>query len=187
MRLVPSSSHRRSRRLQPQQAATELLEPARAAIWSIDPQQPFYQTGTLQQLVGQTVAARRFTLLVIGAFAALSLVLAAAGLYGVLSTIVVQYRRELGVRLALGAGTLRVVGLVVGRGMRMAVVGVAIGLLCAAAGARVLRGFLHGVDPIDPVAFAGAACLMLTVTATACYLPARRAAATDPVKVLGAQ
>jgi putative ABC transport system permease protein len=164
-----------------------VLGPARAAIWSIDPQQAFSQAGTLQQLVGDSVADRRFTLWVVGVFAGLSLLLAAAGVYGVLSTVVVLYRRELGVRIALGAGTLRVVGIVLGRGMRLAVAGVAIGLLCAAAGARLLRGFLYGVEPIDPLAFAGAAWLMLMVTGIASYLPARRAAATDPARVLGAE
>jgi predicted permease len=164
-----------------------VLEPARAAIWSIDPQQSFYQTGTLQQLVGQTIAARRFTLQMMGVFATLALTLAAAGLYGVLSTIVVQYRRELGVRIALGAGTAHVAGLVVARGMRMAGIGVVAGLLCAAAGAQVLRGFLYAVEPLDPVTFAGAAALMFAVTAGACYFPARRAAHTDPLEALVAE
>ena len=106
-------------------------------------------------------------------------------MYGVLSTVVVHYRRELRLRHADGAGTLRIVGIVLGRGMRMAVPGVAIGSLAAAAGSRLLRGFLYGVDPIDFVAFAGAAGLMFTVTGIASYLPARRAAATDAARVLG--
>lgn len=161
-----------------------LIEPARAAVWAVDPLQTFHQTATLDELVDRTLATRRFALTVLAGFALVALLLAAAGLYGVLSSIVSQYRREIGVRLALGARGADIVRLLLARGLAIAAVGVIVGLVVAAGGARLLRGFLFSVAPTDPLAMGGAAALMLLVAAVACYLPARRAAAADPVEVL---
>jgi predicted permease len=156
-----------------------LLEPIKTAVWSVDPLQTFFRTATLDELVERTLVTRRFALIVLTGFAALAMLLAAAGLYGVLSTIVSQYRREIGVRMALGAGWLDIL-----RGLAVAAAGVAIGLVGVLGGARVLQSFLFSVAPTDPLAIGGAALLMLAISALACYVPARRAAGEDPMQAL---
>ncbi|HJU44162.1 MAG TPA: ABC transporter permease [Vicinamibacterales bacterium] len=161
-----------------------LIEPAKLAIWSVDPLQAFYRTATLDDLVDRTLTTRRFALVVLTGFAALALLLAAAGLYGVLSAIVSQYRREIGVRMALGAAWTDILRLIVGRGLMVSAAGVAVGLVVVLGGARLLQSFLFSVAPTDPLAIGGAALLMLTIAAIACYIPARRAAAEDPVQAL---
>jgi putative ABC transport system permease protein len=161
-----------------------LIEAGKAEVWAVDPLQTFYRTASLDELVGRTLTARRFALVVLTGFAALALLLAAAGLYGVLSTIVSQYRREIGVRMALGARAADIVRLIVSRGLTVAALGVAIGLAGALGGSRLLSRFLFSVAPTDPMAIGGAAVLMLSVAALACYVPARRAAGADPVEAL---
>jgi putative ABC transport system permease protein len=161
-----------------------LIETAKREVWSVDPMQTFYRTATLTELVDRTLVTRRFALIVLTGFAVLALLLAAAGVYGVLSTIVSQYRREIGVRMALGAAWLDILQLVVRRGLILSAVGVAVGLVGVLGGARLLRGFLFSVTPTDPVAIGGAAFLMLLIAAVACYIPARRAAGDDPVQAL---
>ncbi len=161
-----------------------LVETTKREIWAIDPLQTFYRTATLEELIDRTLITRRFALIVLSGFAALALLLAGAGLYGVLSTIVSQYRREIGLRMALGAAWLDILQLVVKRGLVVSAVGVAVGLAGVLGGARLLRGFLFSVTPNDPVAIGGAALLMLTIAAVACYIPARRAASEDPVQAL---
>ena len=161
-----------------------LIETAKREIWAIDPLQTFYRTATLTELIDRTLVTRRFALIVLTGFAALALLLAAAGLYGVLSTIVSQYRKEIGVRMALGAAWLDILQLVVKRGLMVSAAGVGVGLLGVLGGARLLRGFLFSVTPTDPVALGGAALLMLAIAAMACYIPARRAAGEDPVQAL---
>ena len=138
-----------------------LIATAQAEIWTIDPLQTFYRTATLDELVGRTLTTRRFALVVLTGFAALALLLAAAGLYGVLSTIASQYRREIGVRMALGAAWLDILRLVVARGLGVAAAGVAVGLVGVIGASRVLEGFLFSVAPTDPLAIGGAALLML--------------------------
>ncbi len=146
--------------------------------------QTFYRTATLDELVDRTLITRRFALIVLTGFAALALLLAAAGLYGVLSTIAAQYRKEIGVRMALGAAWLDILRLVVMRGLVVSAIGVGVGLLGAIGSARLLGGFLFSVTPTDPVAIGGAALLMLTIASIACYIPARRAAGEDPMHAL---
>jgi predicted permease len=161
-----------------------MIDTTKREIWTIDPLQTFYRTATLEELVDRTLITRRFALIVLTAFAALALLLAAAGLYGVLTTIASQYRREIGVRMALGAAWLDILKLVVMRGLVVSAVGVAAGLVGVLGGARLLRGFLFSITPTDPIAIGGAALLMLTIAAIACYIPARRAAGEDPVQAL---
>jgi predicted permease len=161
-----------------------VIEPAKAATWAIDPRQTFYRTATLDELVGRTLTTRRFALVVLAGFSTIALLLAAAGLYGVLSAIVSQHRREIGVRLALGAHTVDIVRLIVARGLAVAAIGVGVGLAGVIGGSRLLRSFLFSVTPTDPLALAGAAALMLLASSVACYIPARRAAAADPVETL---
>ncbi|HEX6162950.1 MAG TPA: ABC transporter permease [Vicinamibacterales bacterium] len=161
-----------------------LIETTKREIWAIDPLQTFYRTATLDELVDRTLITRRFALIVLTGFAALALLLAAAGLYGVLSTIASQYRKEIGVRMALGAAWLDILQLVVKRGLIVSAVGVGVGLVGVIGGARLLRSFLFSVTPTDPIAIGGAALLMLTIAMIACYIPARRAAGEDPVQAL---
>ena len=161
-----------------------VIDTAKREIWAIDPLQTFYRTATLEQLVDRTLVTRRFALIVLTGFAALALLLAAAGLYGVLSTIASQYRKEIGVRMALGAAWLDILQLVVMRGLVISAVGVAVGLVGVLGGARILRGFLFRVGPADPIAIGSAALLMLMIAALACYIPARRAADADPIQAL---
>jgi putative ABC transport system permease protein len=161
-----------------------LVEPAKAAIWAIDPLQTFYRTATLDELVGRTLVTRRFALLVLAGFTTLALLLAAAGLYGVLSAVVSQYRREIGVRMALGARAADIARLILARGFAVAAVGIGIGLAGAVGVSRLLSSFLYSVTPADPATFGGAAVVMVAVAALACFAPARRAARQDPVEVL---
>jgi putative ABC transport system permease protein len=161
-----------------------LIETTKREVWTIDPMQTFYRIATLEQLIDRTLITRRFALVVLTGFAALALMLAAAGLYGVLSTIASQYRKEIGVRMALGAEWLDILRLVVVRGLVVSAIGVGVGLVGVIGGARLLRGFLFSVTPTDPVAIGGAAALMLTIAAIACYIPARRAAGEDPLQAL---
>jgi putative ABC transport system permease protein len=164
--------------------ASALLEPVTAAIWSVNPAQTIYRSATLDELVMKTVSPRRFALLVIVGFAMLAMVLSIAGVYSVLSAVMSTRVRELGLRMALGASRSQIVRMVVGRGLAMAGLGVIIGVLGSLGVARLLRAFLFGVTPADPAVVAGAVALMTLAAATACYLPARRAAGADPIAVL---
>lgn len=161
-----------------------LIATTKREIWTIDPMQTFYRTATLEELVDRTLITRRFALIVLTGFAGLALLLAGAGLYGVLSTIASQYRKEIGLRVALGAAWLDILQLIVRRGLMVSVIGVAVGLVGGLGGARLLRGFLFNVTPTDPIAVGGAALLMLSIAGVACYIPARRAAGEDPVQAL---
>lgn len=164
--------------------ASSLIEPARAAIWAVNPSQTIYRTATLDELVRKTVSPRRFALAVIVGFAGVALLLAIAGVYGVLSAIMTARLREVGLRVALGASRWDIVRLVLGRGLAMAGVGLAIGLAASLAAAQLLRSFLFEIKPADPMAIAVATVVMSLAALTACYLPARRAAAADPITVL---
>jgi putative ABC transport system permease protein len=135
-------------------------------------------------VVSGSVDQPRFRTLVLNGFASIALLLAGIGIYGVVSYSVSQRRREMGLRIALGATTASVVRRVVGEGLRSAGVGVALGLVGALLLGRVLSGFLFGVEATDPLTFAGVAVLLLLVAASASYLPARRAAAVDPGRAL---
>ena len=134
--------------------------------------------------VDRATSSTRFALILIGLFAALALVLATVGLYGVLSTIVRQRTAEIGVRMAFGAGRGSVFGLVVGQGMILSVIGVAIGLLVAYLLTGVMQSMLVGVTPTDPLTFAAIVAIFLVVAALACGLPALRAARLDPISAL---
>jgi putative ABC transport system permease protein len=161
-----------------------LLTPAKAAIWSVDPGQTIYRAATLDELVLRTVSPRRFALGVLLAFASLALLLAVGGVYGVLSAIMAVRLREVGVRVALGASRWDILRLVLGRGLMMTGVGLAIGIACSLGAAQLLRRFLFEITATDPVALATAAGIMTFAAASACYLPARRAARTDPLQIL---
>ncbi len=156
----------------------------RAQVAAVDRDAPVSVAWTMEEILSGSLAPRRLTLVLMGAFAVLALLLAAVGIHAVLSYSVAERRREIGIRLALGASPRRVLALVVGRGMRLVSVGVVLGLAAALVASRLLRGLLFGVTPTDPVAFAAVCALLLCVSLVACYFPGRRATAIDPVSML---
>ena len=163
-------------------AQTTLL--LRQILRSIDPAVPLTRASTMEGVLARSVADRRFNLYLLGAFASVTLLLAAAGTYGVMAQAVAQRTRELGVRLALGARPLDLFTLVVGRGMAVAAVGVIVGLVGAMVASTVLEGMLFEVAPNDPRTLAVSAIVLLTASLFAAWIPARRAARVDPLVVL---
>jgi putative ABC transport system permease protein len=153
-------------------------------VWAIDPDQPLADVRTLDEVLSGSLAERRFNLLIFGGFAALALVLAMVGIYGVVAYAVTQRRHEVGIRLALGATGRDVVALLVANGLKWSGVGVTFGLAGAYAATRVLTGLLFGIQPIDPTTFATVTLGIVAVALGASYLPARRAAGVDPALVL---
>jgi putative ABC transport system permease protein len=166
------------------------LEPASAAsavegaIHSVDPDEPVYNVRSMRDVEAASLSPQRLQIALIGLFAALALVLACMGIYGVMAYSVAQRTSEIGVRVALGAQTGNVLGLILGQGLRLAVLGAAIGLAGSFFAARLLSGMLFGVTPGDPATFAGAAIVLVLVAMVACYVPARRATRVDPLVAL---
>ena len=156
------------------------------AIRAVDPQQTITASYTLGEAVGDAVARPRLLTVLLGVFAVMGLVLGALGIYGVLAYLVGQRAREIGVRLALGAHPRAVLAMILGRGLRLAVAGVVVGLAGALLLTRVMAGVLYGVTPTDPVTFAGVALALLAVAALASWLPARRATRVDPLVAMRA-
>ncbi|HMD36549.1 MAG TPA: ABC transporter permease [Vicinamibacterales bacterium] len=165
--------------------AADALPPAmRTAVASVDPALPIYDAMTLDERIGAAISRPRFNATLLTAFAGAAVLLAAIGVYGVLSYSVSSRMREIGVRLALGADARRVVSLVLGQGLRLAAIGAGIGLAAALAAARFLQGLVAGVSASDPRLLAASAVLMTAVAGLAAFLPARRASAIDPIVVL---
>jgi putative ABC transport system permease protein len=156
----------------------------KAALKGIDSDLPMSNVNPMEQLIEGSTGPRRFSMVLLAIFSGLAAVLAAIGLYGVMSFTVTQRSKELGVRLALGAGTEDVLRLVLTQGMRLVLVGVGIGLVAALALSRVLRSMLFNVSATDPLTFVLISLLLVVVTLLATWLPARRATRVDPVVVL---
>ena len=138
----------------------------------------------MDELVGRSVAPQRFNVAVLSIFAFVALLLAAVGLYGVISYTVTQRTHEIGIRIALGAQTRDVLRMVIGQGMTLTLAGIIVGLAGAFALTRVMSKLLHGVSATDPLTFALIALLLLAVALLACYIPARRAARVNPLIAL---
>ena len=162
----------------------DVAAPLRRVIASVDPDQPIASVRTMDTIVGLEIADRRQQLVLLGAFAALALLLASIGLYGILSYAVAQRGREIGLRLALGATTASVMRMVLGRGAALVGAGVAIGGAAAWAAARAMQSVLHGVGSNDPATYAAVIALLAAIGLAASYVPARRAARLDPSDVL---
>jgi len=156
----------------------------RSEIWAIDKDQSVYDIKTMDQLLSEMMSQRRFSMLLLGIFAAVALILAAVGIYGVMSYSVTQRTHEIGVRIALGAQSGDVLKLVVMQGMALALIGVTIGLAASLALTRVMTGLLYGVSATDPVTFALISFLLCGVALIASVIPARRAMRVDPIIAL---
>jgi len=155
-----------------------------AAIRSVNPDYPMTRVRTMDQVVSESLVTDRFTVLVFGSFATLALLLAAIGIYGVMTFSVAQRNHEMGIRIALGAGRPQVLRLVVGEGMWSALIGMAIGLPGVYLVGKTLKGLLYNVGAMDPRALIGVALILLASALVACYVPARRATRIDPLAAL---
>jgi putative ABC transport system permease protein len=161
-----------------------LIPTLRSAMADLDQGQPLYDVQTLEDALASSVAPRRFTAFVLNAFALTALVLAAVGIYGVMAYSVAQRGREIGLRMALGAQRREVVAMVVGQGMRLGLIGIAIGVGTAAGLTRLMTTLLYDVEPLDAKTFGIVAVVLAGVALIACAVPAARAARVDPLSVL---
>ena len=170
----------------PLDAAT-VIPAIKGAVYTTGSDQPVYDIRTMQQIVSESMSSQRFPMLLLGAFAALALVLATVGIYGVISYSVAQRIHEIGIRMALGAEKQTIFRLVVGHGLRLALAGLAIGAVAALVLTRVLTSLSHllyGVGASDPATFVAISALLTAVSVLACYIPARRATRVDPMVAL---
>ena len=163
---------------------SSLAAPVRNQISALDKDQAVFNVRTMEQALSRSVSARRFSMILLSVFAALALILAAVGIYGVISYSVAQRTREVGIRMALGAQTTDVVKLVVGDGLKLVVIGVAVGLIGAFALTRLMTTLLFGVTATDAITYGSVALALVAVALAACYIPARRATKVDPLVAL---
>ncbi len=164
--------------------AFSLLPEANAAVRAVNPNLPLASVSTLDQILAESMARTSFTLVMFAIAAAVALALGLVGVYGVISYIVSQRTREIGVRMALGAERRDVSRMVLRQGMILAGIGVAVGLVAAVGLTRLMSSLLYGVEATDPVTFGVVAALLTAVALVASYLPALRASRTDPLEAL---
>jgi putative ABC transport system permease protein len=163
------------------------LQQVSRIIWDLDPRMPILASTTMREAIGDSIARPRFLASLSGAFTIAAVAIAAVGVYGVAAYWVARRRRELAIRLAVGASPDTLVAAVLGRGLRLAAIGTAIGLAVALAGARVMTSLLFAIDPRDPVTFGGVIILLGVVATAACAVPAINAARVDPMTTLRAE
>jgi putative ABC transport system permease protein len=161
-----------------------LAAAVRNAVWEIDKDQPVSNIRTMEEILTDSIARQRFSMLLLAIFAGVALALAAVGIYGVMSYSVAQRTHEIGIRMALGAQTTAVLKLAVGYGLKLVAVGIVIGLIAAFALTRVMSTLLFGVTATDPATFTLISLLLICVAAIASYIPARRATKVDPIIAL---
>jgi putative ABC transport system permease protein len=160
--------------------AAALVPAIRQAIWSVDKDQPIVRVATMDALLATSQAGRQFALILFEAFGGAALVLAAVGIYGILSGSVTERLREIGVRAALGASRRSILTLVLRQGLTLTAIGVALGLTGAVAASQAITSLLFGISPFDPITYICVSVLLTSVSAIACWVPAWRAAHVDP-------
>jgi predicted permease len=163
---------------------TAIMGSVRRAVAELDSREVIYAVQTMDEVLARSLAARRVSMLLLSAFAALALLLSCIGIYGVISHLVGQRTQEIGVRMALGAQPGDVMRLVLGQGAKMAILGVVIGMVAALGLTRLMASQLFGVTPYDPLTFVSVGFILIVVALLACYLPARRAVRVDPLIAL---
>jgi putative ABC transport system permease protein len=156
----------------------------RNAVWEIDKDQPVSNIQTMEEILADSIARQRFSMLLLGIFAGVAMVLAGVGIYGVMSYAVAQRTHEIGIRMALGAQTGAVLKLAMGHGLMLVMIGIVIGLIAAFALTRLMSTLLFGVTATDPMTFTIISILLISVAAIASYIPARRATKVDPIIAL---
>ncbi len=161
-----------------------MLESLREINKKMSAEQVIYDPETMESMIGKTLAARRFAMRLLGVFAFAALVLASVGIYGVISYLVGQRTREIGVRVALGAGRGDVLRLVLSSGARLTFLGIGIGVVASLGLTRLMARMLYGVSAADPLTYFGVAVVLAVVAMSACYVPTRRAMRVDPVVAL---
>jgi predicted permease len=161
-----------------------LLQPIRSRVAEMNSQEVAYEPHSYDELIARSLAAKRFSMILLGVFATLALVLSSIGIYGVLSYLVGQRTHEIGIRIALGAQQRTVLMLILGEGTKTALIGVATGLAAALGLTRLMASVLYGVSATDPLTFAAVAIVLTFVALVACYIPARRAMRVDPIIAL---
>jgi putative ABC transport system permease protein len=159
----------------------------RNTIWSVDKDQTVADIDTMDHIVAEALARQRFSMVLLGLFAGLALLLASVGIYGVMSYSVAQRTREIGIRIALGARRTDVLQMTVAQGLKLVGAGMMIGLVAAFLVTRVLATLLFGITATDPITFAGISVVLLAVAILASYIPALRATRVDPITALRAQ
>jgi putative ABC transport system permease protein len=164
--------------------ARDLIPQIRHTIWTVDPNLPVYDVTTMNGVVAASLAQRRFMAVLLATFAGIALLLAAVGLYGVLSYSVAQRSREMGLRIALGATPRQLLALVLRGGLTVVGTGILIGFAGGLAATRVVSKLLFGISPVDPATYAAVSALLLAVACVASYVPAQRATKVDPVVAL---
>lgn len=168
----------------PRAGSESLMNEARQAVWSVEPNLPLFEVHTLDYYYTRSMARTSFTLVMLAVSGAMALLLGIVGLYGVIAYSVSRRGHEIGIRMALGARRHNVLTLIVGQGIRLALIGVGIGLAAALGLTRILSGLLYGVKPTDPLTFIALSLILIAVALLACYIPARRATKVDPMVAL---
>ena len=158
----------------------QLIASVRQAVKAIDPDQPIYSPRTMGDIRAESVAPERLNLTLLGIFAGIALVLAIVGIYGVMSYSVTQRTHEIGIRMAIGAQRRDVFKMILGQGMKLALIGIGIGLVGAFALTRLMASMLFGVEPTDATTFGAISALLTVVALLACFLPGRRATRVEP-------
>jgi len=163
---------------------SDLMPAMRAQVYALNPNVPVSEALTLERLLATVQAPRRFNMIVLAAFGSAGALLTAIGLYSVMAYLVTQRRREIGIRVALGATGRHILALVAGEGLALVAIGLALGLAASFGATRLIRGLLFGVPPTDPATIAAVVAILLAVAAAATWIPTRRAQRVDPVTVL---
>ena len=165
-------------------SAPGIIDSIRDTSRKMNSEQVVYGEQTMDEIISDSISDRKFSMVLLGTFAALALLLSSIGIYGVISYLVGQRTHEIGIRMALGAQRKNVLALVLGEGMKLVLLGAAIGIAAAFGLSRVMAGMLYGVSATDPLTFAAVSVVLLAVAMLACYIPARRAMRVDPMTAL---